>query len=309
MSIIIRPRRDWGAEAPKKTLAQISSRRPYLFLHHSGGKLSGTPAQQVKKVQDIGFSRGFSDISYTWLLTPDGQFWEGRSPYVSGAHTIGYNVTGHALALVGNFSVSPLTDLLVERIQEFRAWAIEQGLLIRPERPWVPSQRSPQQGHYTPHRAVKATGCPGDNTMAKLDAINSREGTTVDDEDVEEIQRMLASAGFDPGPIDGDVGPLTKAALAEALSVLEVHRTATAVHVTEKAELRDELAELGRRLTAGSAVVAAQASELEAARAELAASVADLAEANAQLADCREGPGEVTEAIRTIARLVSDSPR
>jgi len=298
------------AEGPKKALTLRSSRRPYLFLHHSGGNLSGTPARQVKKVQDIGFSRGFSDISYTWLLTPDGQFWEGRSPYVSGAHTLGYNDTGHALCLVGNFSVSPMTDELVERIREFREWAIEQGHLIRPERPWVPAHRKPQQGHYTPHKWVKATGCPGDNTMAKLDAINSREGTTVDDtEDVEEIQRMLAGAGFDPGPIDGDVGPLTKAALAEALSVLEVHRTATAVHVTEKGELRDEIAGLERRLTNTTAVAAARASELETARVELAASVADLAEANAQLEDCREGPGEVIEAIRTIARLVSDSPR
>jgi Putative peptidoglycan binding domain len=36
---------------------------------------------------------------------------------------------------------------------------------------------------------------------------------------VREVQQALAAAGFDPGPIDGIMGPLTKAALRKYIAV------------------------------------------------------------------------------------------
>lgn len=52
-----------------------------------------------------------------------------------------------------------------------------------------------------------------DATGAALRAINGAP-------DTRELQRALAAAGFDPGPVDGLMGPRTRAAMAEAGRVL-----------------------------------------------------------------------------------------
>lgn len=148
----------WGAAEPTGRPVSIAAPVRHLFLHHSAGQDGG--ASVVRAIQQFHQrNRGWADIAYTWLYSPrDRVFYEGRGPGIAGAHTQGHNKTGHAVCILGNYE----TDLLpTTAIQDLAGWAEWHRLAG-----WGPA-------HYTPHRQMGSTACPGRNVMAVLSTINA----------------------------------------------------------------------------------------------------------------------------------------
>ena len=153
-------RDQWGAAPPRKPLGRISGPVSKIFIHHTVTE-SGPPEneqQLMRKVQEIGFGKGFSDISYSFLVFPTGRVYEGRGWEKEGAHTLGHNDTSYAISLVGNYEQEPMTDAQVEAARRIIAEGQRRGFIT--VSPTI-------QGH----REVDATDCPGANAFARLDEI------------------------------------------------------------------------------------------------------------------------------------------
>jgi len=158
-------RSGWGARPPKQTAVRIAEPVRHLFLHHSAGSDGGP--EQVRRIQQFHQdTRGWSDVAYSVLYSPQHRtFFEGRGLGVSGAHTKGYNRTGHAVCVLGNYELEPLPVHVIEDLAMFAAWHKSAG-----HGPAV----------YTPHGEVGATSCPGRNLVAVLDVINGAAGDRLD---------------------------------------------------------------------------------------------------------------------------------
>ncbi len=238
---------------------------PFLFAHHTVTAPQATDGAEARNVQRIAFSRGFADISYSFLVSSRGTPLEGRGAGIRGAHTVtkaggrqlkqygrrNWNGISHAVSLVGN-SDRELSDAQVNTFRWFREWLIETGAQRPPDGPWKPWRPgvAPQHGYYAPHQEVNATGCPGALLIARLGDLNTplasgENGATrpeldlsdLSDVDLEGLPEVYVGAGeysqvvvylqrflhwravqygrpeFEPGPIDGDYGPATVAAM------------------------------------------------------------------------------------------------
>lgn len=147
----------WGAAEPTGRQVAIPAPVRYLFLHHSVTPDGGPSV--IRGIQTFHQkSRGWNDIGYTWLYSPkDRVFYEGRGPGVSGAHTAGYNKTGHAVCVLGNYDTEQLPSTAIRDLAAWAEWHKTAG--------WGPST-------YTPHQQMGQTACPGRNIMAVLSTIN-----------------------------------------------------------------------------------------------------------------------------------------
>ena len=154
-------RADWGARPPKGRPKDIAVPVRHLFLHHSAGPDGGP--EVLRSIQSFHQqSRGWQDIAYTWLYSPSSRTWyEGRGPGVAGAHTRGYNQSGHAVCVLGNYETD---EVPAHAIDDLAEWAYWHGGT------WGPDQ-------YVPHREVGETACPGRNLVNALPAINARAKT------------------------------------------------------------------------------------------------------------------------------------
>lgn len=149
-------RAEAGVEPPRRPLVAARARRAELFLHHSvTPPVPDDPHEAWRKVQDAAFGRGFDDISYTFgVHLATGTILEGRSPSTVGAHTEGYNPTAHAIVLIGNLDDPDRPTMqAVDAVRWLRSQMVARDLLTSAHR-------------FRPHRAVKATACPGRYTVA-----------------------------------------------------------------------------------------------------------------------------------------------
>jgi hypothetical protein len=147
-------RGNWDAKAPKQTPSRMSSTKDGVFIHHS---VSAAPTSkeaekaEMRNLQAIAFSRGFNDISYSFVVFPSGRIYEGRGRMVEGAHTSGYNDTAYGLCAAGNYEMAKPTDELVKSLRWVRRTHLR--LTDKPCRP---------------HQAVYATACPGRHLKARI---------------------------------------------------------------------------------------------------------------------------------------------
>lgn len=127
-----------------------------LYLHHAVTAF-WTGAQAARNLQRIARSRGFVDISYSWLTDRQGNEIEGRGWGRQGAHTKGWNGTSHAVSLVGNLEDHPMPAGMIRGAVR----------LIRRHRAYGP-------GRIThPHSAVSSTACPGRHARPRISEINA----------------------------------------------------------------------------------------------------------------------------------------
>lgn len=148
-------RTEAGLARPRKALAQAPKLRGDLFVHHTVTPDRADPFASWRLVQQAAFGRGFTDISYTYGIEQDATILEGRSPAAVGAHTEGYNSTAHAIVFIGNYETDRLTDAQIDAFRWLRLQLVARGEL-------TPGHR------VRPHRAVKATACPGRNIWEPL---------------------------------------------------------------------------------------------------------------------------------------------
>lgn len=143
----------WGAGPHRAGTIRLPVSR--YFLHHTVTAF-WVGAQAARNLQRIARSRGFADISYSWLTDRQGNEIEGRGWGRQGAHTLGYNSTSHALSLVGNLEAHPMPAGMVRGAVR----------LIRRHRAVGP-------GRIThPHSAVSSTACPGGNARSRIPEMN-----------------------------------------------------------------------------------------------------------------------------------------
>jgi len=150
-------RSGWGARPPKGKPVPIATPTRWLFLHHSAGPDNGADA--VAAIQRFHQdTRGWADIAYTWVYSPRYRtFFEGRGPGIHGAHTRGYNKTGHAVCVLGNYELEPVPAHALDDLADWARW---HGTS------WGPNR-------YTPHSQMGSTKCPGRNLLNVLPDINA----------------------------------------------------------------------------------------------------------------------------------------
>lgn len=143
-------RAEWGA-IPARGMAEARYPMSALWIHHSDTRPTDDPAADMRLLQEIGMQRGFSDVSYTFGLHPDGTILEGRELRYVGAHTFGQNSSSLAFVLIGNYDSTPPTDAQIASARWLRDHLLEEGYL------------SPGTYPTGGHRDApgNATGCPG----------------------------------------------------------------------------------------------------------------------------------------------------
>lgn len=171
----IRSRRSWGAAKPRTEPTPVSSLRTGFYVHHSvtampkdyrklpRRKQLRAEKEHMRYLQDIAFGRGFSDISYNFVLFPSGRVYRGRGWGFLGAHNDGENTTTIGGCAVGNYDVAiPSRKLLDAYV----------ALIKRGRRVGTLSRKCFIKGH----RDSDSTACPGENLYNCLRLIRRRVG-------------------------------------------------------------------------------------------------------------------------------------
>lgn len=155
-------RSEWGAE-PASGMPLASYPMSRLWLHHSDTVPTDDPAYDMRLLQQIGVSRGFADVSYTFALHPGGTILEGRDLRYVGAHTAGNNSTSLAFVLIGNYDRTPPTPAQVASARWLRDHLVAEGYLTAGTYPTGGHQDAPGN----------ATGCPGAAAESRLDLFRA----------------------------------------------------------------------------------------------------------------------------------------
>jgi hypothetical protein len=153
------PRAEWGAKYPNGAgSAPLPARE--VWLHHTVTAAKDGPGI-IREIEQIGQNRFGSGISYTWLVTPNGDIYEGHSVNRMGTHTGGRNSIARAIALVGNYDVLGMTEKQIDAC----AWLLRHAHNSN----WIRERRL-----NGGHRDLKATACPGRFAYAQIAEINHR---------------------------------------------------------------------------------------------------------------------------------------
>lgn len=166
-----RPRSAWKARKTKCT--SYDPKKTKMALHHTFTPLKayGTYEARLRSIQAYHMdTRGWCDVGYHFLVTADGQVWEGRPIKHRGAHVANHNSGNIGVSLVGCFqsgdcgqmggTVEPPEVMLKGTASAFGKLAAHYGISINT------STLKPHQKHSGAY-----TGCPGDRVMARLDDI------------------------------------------------------------------------------------------------------------------------------------------
>lgn len=147
-------RRGWGAEAPKHPPVRMEGTPRGIFVHYSGANSDeqadhANCAARVHGIQAFhqGPSRNWNDIAYSFLVCKHGTVFEGRGWGIVGAHTLGYNLTHHAVCFLGDDTKG--RDDVTAAGRDALEWVIAEAM-----------KRGGDE--VLPHSARVATECPGD---------------------------------------------------------------------------------------------------------------------------------------------------
>jgi hypothetical protein len=160
------PRAEWEAE-PAGGMAAASYPMGKVWLHHSVTTPTDDPAADMRLLQEIGISRGFSDVSYTFALHPSGAILEGRELQYVGAHTAGNNSSSLAFVLIGNYTSTPPTAEQIDAARWLRDHLIDEGYLTPGTYPTGGHQDAPGN----------STECPGAAAEDRLDLFRAPQDT------------------------------------------------------------------------------------------------------------------------------------
>ncbi|KAJ1107000.1 hypothetical protein NDU88_004397 [Pleurodeles waltl] len=146
------PRHQWGARAPRSQTA-LAPPVTYVIIHHSAGNRCFTPFESTKAlkgIQDFHMdTRCWWDIGYNFLISEDGNVYEGRGWHMEGAHTIHYNKDSYGVCFLGTFTdQTPSTDAM-KKVETLICAGISRGHLSR-------------DCILKGHRDLGNTVCPGD---------------------------------------------------------------------------------------------------------------------------------------------------
>lgn len=149
---VVVTREEWGSQ-PKPMNASPRQSPTRIVLHHSGvaWKDGTVPLEKVRNLQRWGQNeKGWPDLPYHFLITPDGQIFEGRDWHYPPESNTEYDLNGVLnLCLFGNFEVEKVTTPQRQSLLTLLAY-LQQRHDIPPEA--VRSHREEAPGQ---------TACPG----------------------------------------------------------------------------------------------------------------------------------------------------
>ena len=152
-------RETWNAAPPKEPYTPHS---PKMFtLHHTQAhfpKNYDEAVQEMQFIQDYHQNgRGWIDIGYHFLISPQGDIFEGRPVNVVGAHVKNMNTGNVGISIMGNYH-PPVSQVPTEAtVHSF----IELGKYLKTEYDISISS-------FYAHRDIGQTDCPGDVLYAKM---------------------------------------------------------------------------------------------------------------------------------------------
>lgn len=171
---IVNDRASWGARATGCSSRDTNKMR--MAIHHTVTPADSDPATRLRGIQAFHMdTNGWCDVGYHFLISLDGQIWEGRELDYLGAHVGGHNTGNVGVSFIGCFHSSGCMDwtpftppeamidsaaTIVGRITEIFDINIDSTTV---------------KGHRDHEGAT--TACPGDNLHARLDDIRSRAGS------------------------------------------------------------------------------------------------------------------------------------
>jgi uncharacterized protein with LGFP repeats len=183
-------RAQWGADEALKCGAPRYDKGVRAgIVHHTAGSNDYGPQDSAAMVRAAYAyhtrTLGWCDIAYNALVDKYGQVFEGRAGGmdrpVEGSHTGGFNTDTWGVAMIGDFQVTPPTDIQLRNTGRLLGWRL--GLDRVDPKGFV--QLTSAGGSYThfprgtvptlptifTHRDVGNTECPGDAAYAAMDLI------------------------------------------------------------------------------------------------------------------------------------------
>lgn len=147
-------RKEWGARPARENPGRVADPVAMVFIHTSVTSQlpkTATVAQEKQAMlilQGIAFGRGFSDISYSFVIFPSGRIYEGRGWGVTQAATLGFNDISYSFCTGGNTDANQETRQQRESIIGLINAGQKHGRIDK----WV---------NVRGHREVAAKSCPG----------------------------------------------------------------------------------------------------------------------------------------------------
>jgi uncharacterized protein with LGFP repeats len=159
------------------------------IVHHTAGSNDYSPLDSAAIVRAIYTyhtrTLGWCDIAYNALVDKYGQVFEGRAggitKAVEGSHTGGFNVNTWAVALMGDFELTPPTPVQVRTTGRLLGWRLGMDgvnpkgtvTLTSAGGPFttVPHGVAVTLPSIFTHRDVGNTACPGNGAYAAMDRI------------------------------------------------------------------------------------------------------------------------------------------
>jgi hypothetical protein len=190
----------WGADERVMTWRpQYAPVVKAIVFHHTATSNAYTQADVPKIMRAIyqyqTISRGWGDVGYNVLVDRFGRLWEGRSGGLSrpvvGAQAGGFNTGTAGIAVIGNFTGTPVPQPAAEATARYAAWKLSLGPAVDP-RGTVTLTGGGSTSRYSPgttltvprifpHRQTHATECPGSIGLAALPPIRVRAAVLLGD--------------------------------------------------------------------------------------------------------------------------------
>lgn len=157
-------RTEWGSR-PKSLPQEWCQTPTRIVIHHAGVNwVEGSdPVEKVRNLQTWGQrEKGWPDLPYHFLISPDGRIFEGRDPFYRPESNTEYDLNGVLnVQLFGNFEEQTVSP------EQTRALVSLLNYLCR--------NHSIPKGRISTHQqeAPGQTTCPGRDLVSRLPAILS----------------------------------------------------------------------------------------------------------------------------------------
>lgn len=159
--VVYKPRskKSWSGEFHFNAVRCSWFQKP-LRLHHTVtnfkymsklySKRVAQEKEHMRQLRSIAISRGYSELSYNYVVFPSGRFYVGRGERVVGAHTLHHN-EDPGVALVGNFEIDKVNRFQKRGIKRLRRYL---------------RKKFKARADLIPHCRTYGTACPGANARA-----------------------------------------------------------------------------------------------------------------------------------------------
>ncbi len=135
----------------------------HIVLHHS----DGPPDLTFEQIREYHLSKGWDDIGYHFVISPEGVIHKGREDTVVGAHALGANQYSIGVCCIGNFSSQAPSKIQLRSLCE---------LLTTLSQKWsiIPENIIGHCDVTCEERGFRRSACPGEQMIALFDWIRDQ---------------------------------------------------------------------------------------------------------------------------------------